>query len=64
MKDKIIEKIAEEARNADNAYAIEAMVEIRKANGMKIQDDEINKQYENYISNQLIQARNSNNTSN
>ena len=62
MKDTIIEKIAKQKREADNAYAIEAMVEIRKDNGMKIQDDELAKQYETYISNQLISARNANTT--
>ncbi len=60
MKDDLIDKIAKEKRESDNAYAIEAMVEIRKANGMKIQDDEIAKQYETYISNQLISARSAN----
>ena len=62
MKDTIIEKLAKQKREADNAYAIEAMVEIRKDNGMKIQDDELAKQYETYISNQLISARNANTT--
>ena len=61
QKDTIIEKLAKEKRESDAAYAIEAMVEIRKSNGMKIQDDEIAKQYETYISNQLIQARSNNN---
>ena len=62
MKDTIIEKLAKQKREADNAYAIEAMVEIRKDNGMKIEDDELAKQYETYISNQLISARNANTT--
>lgn len=61
VKDTIISTLAEEKRNADNAYAIEAMVEIRKASGMTIQDSELAKQYETYISNQLINARNQSN---
>ena len=61
QKDTIRETIAKNAREADNAYAIEAMVEIRKNNGMKIEDSELKKQYDNYISNQLLQARNSSN---
>ena len=59
VKDKIIETLAEQKRTADNAYSIEAMAEVRKASGMKIQDSELAKQYETYISNQLINARNS-----
>ncbi len=61
VKDTIISKLAEEKRNADKAYAIEAMAEIRKNSGMKIQDSELAKQYETYISNQLISARNTTN---
>ena len=61
QKDTIREKLAKEKREADAAYAIEAMVEIRKSYGMKIQDDELAKQYETYISNQLLQARSNNN---
>jgi len=63
IKDEIITKVAEENRNSDKAYSIEAMVEIRKSSGMKIEDSELSKQYETYISNQLINAR-SNNSNN
>ena len=60
-RNSIIETLANEAINSDKAYAVNAMVEIRKNNGMKIEDDEISKQYSTYISNQLIQARSNNN---
>lgn len=60
VKDSIINKLAEEAM-ADKTFAINAMVEIRKNSGMKIEDDELAKQYSTYISNQLLQAQSSNN---
>ena len=60
-KDSIIETIANNNISSDSAYAINAMVEIRKNNGMKIEDDELAKQYSTYISNQLLQARSTTN---
>lgn len=56
-KDSIIETLANEKIASDNAFAIDAMVEIRKNNGMNIEDEELAKQYSTYISNQLLQAR-------
>ena len=60
VKDSIINKLAEEVMS-DKTFAINAMVEIRKNSGMKIEDDELAKQYSTYISNQLLQAQSSNN---
>ena len=60
VKDSVINKLAEEVMS-DKTFAINAMVEIRKNSGMKIEDDELAKQYSTYISNQLLQAQSSNN---
>ena len=55
VKDEIIETLAEEyIKNNDDA-GISALQHYRKEYGMEIQDDEINRQYRNYIQNLLLQ---------
>ncbi len=59
LKDSIKKTLATEKKNNDKALQINALVELRKEYGMKIEDDELSKQYQTYISNQLLQAQTS-----
>ena len=63
-KQKIIEKLSSEKLENDKTIQINALVELRKQYGMKIEDDELAKQYSTYISNQLIQAQSNANSTN
>ena len=59
-KDDILQTLAEEYVT-DNADAgINALQHYRREHGMEIQDDEINRQYSNYIQNLLLQIQESN----
>ena len=51
VKEKIIETLAEENINKDSTLQIVALRELRKEYGLDIIDDEINKQYSNYMTN-------------
>ena len=62
VKDTIITTLADKAKEDDNTMQINALVELRKKYGMKIEDSSLSKQYSNYISNQILQAQ-SNKTS-
>lgn len=63
VKDTIITTLADKAKEDDNTMQINALVELRKKYGMKIEDSSLSKQYSTYISNQILQAQ-SNKTSN
>jgi len=56
-KEEIIDTLASEAKSNDTALSINALVELRKEYGMKIEDDEMNKLYSTYISNSLLSAK-------
>ena len=58
-KEEIIDTLASEAKSNDTALSINALVELRKEYGMKIEDDEMNKLYSTYISNSLLSAKSS-----
>lgn len=62
VKDTIITTLADKAKEDDNTMQINALVELRKKYGMKIEDSSLSKQYSTYISNQILQAQ-SNKTS-
>ncbi len=62
VKNTIITTLADKAKEDDNTMQINALVELRKKYGMKIEDSSLSKQYSNYISNQILQAQ-SNKTS-
>lgn len=55
-KETIITKLSEDKIENDKALSINALVELRKSYGMKIEDSELKSQYEKYISNQLLNA--------
>ncbi len=55
-KETIISKLSAEKIENDKALSINALVELRKSYGMKIEDSELKSQYEKYISNQLLNA--------
>lgn len=61
VKEDIISKLANELKNSDRTLAINSLVELRKEYGMNIEDDELDKQYSTYVSNQLLNAQNSEN---
>lgn len=63
VKDTIITTLADKAKEDDNTMQINALVELRKKYGMKIEDSSLSKQYSTYISNQILQAQ-SNKTTN
>ena len=54
VKDTIITTLADKAKEDDNTMQINALVELRKKYGMKIEDSSLSKQYSNYISNQIL----------
>jgi len=62
VKEDIIKTLADELLETDNTIQINALVELRKDYGMKIEDDELAKQYSTYISNQLLQAQSTKST--
>lgn len=57
VKDTIITTLADKAKEDDNTMQINALVELRKKYGMKIEDSSLSKQYSTYISNQMLQAQ-------
>lgn len=59
VKDTIIETLAEKLISEDATIAINALKELRKENGVDIQDEEIQKQYAQYIQNALASAQQS-----
>lgn len=56
-KEKIVSTLASELRTNDNTIQINSLVDLRKEYGMEIQDSDLKKQYETYISNQLLAAK-------
>lgn len=56
-KDEIVETLASELESTDSALSINALVDLRKSYGMKIEDDELSKLYSTYVSNQLLAAK-------
>lgn len=60
LKDKIIEKLAQQAMQEDASLVITALQHYRKELGMKIEDDKLKTQYANYIQNSLMQAKEQN----
>lgn len=51
VKDEIIEILAEEKLNDDDTLSYKALIELRKDNGLTIEDKDLEKQYENYVYN-------------
>lgn len=60
-KKTIIKSLSEEKIKNDATIQINALVELRKTYKMEIQDDELEKQYNTYISNQLLQVQSNKN---
>lgn len=58
-KENIIKTLSDELINNDATIQINALVDLRKSYGMKIEDEELAKQYSTYISNQLLKAQSS-----
>lgn len=59
LKDKILETLAEEyITDNSSSVGLNALQHYRKEHGMEIQDDEIKKQYSNYIQNALASIAN------
>lgn len=56
-KKTIVTKLGKELQTSDKTLSINALVDLRKDYGMKIEDSDLKKQYETYISNQLIAAQ-------
>ena len=48
LREKIIEKLSEDLLNKDENLRYKAYVELRNEKGLKILDEDLNKQYENY----------------
>ena len=61
-KDEIKETLANEKINDDATIKVTAMDELRKKYGMDILDEDIKKQYSNYIANQIANAKNNSNS--
>lgn len=57
VKDDIIEDIANEKLSKDSTLQITALEELRKEYKVKIQDDNLKNQYENYLKNAKTQAQ-------
>ena len=53
----IVEKLAEELVENDPVISINALIELRKSFGFRIEDTRLNSQYSTHISNLLMQAR-------
>ena len=47
-KEKITDKLAEEKQTNDSDFSTKALIKIREQSGLKINDKELEKQYENY----------------
>lgn len=62
VRDEIIDTLSQEYVNDNDDAGINALQHYRRAYGMEIQDDEINKQYSNYITNMLLQLQQSSET--
>lgn len=57
LRDEITETLAEEFISNNDDVGINALQHYRREYGMEIQDDEINRQYSNYIQNMLLQIQ-------
>lgn len=51
VKDEIIESLAERKQENDDKFSYKALVQLRKDNGMTIEDSTLKEQYENYVYN-------------
>lgn len=60
VKEDIIKKIAKNNINNDSTLQLTALVELRKKYDVKIEDDSLNTQYENYIQNMKKQLKETN----
>ena len=59
VRDEIIDTLSQEYVNNNDDVGINALQHYRREHGMEIQDDEINRQYSNYITNMLLQLQES-----
>lgn len=50
VKDTIIETLAEEKQQEDENITVKALIKLREDNEIKIEDDKLNKQYKNFVS--------------
>ena len=64
LKDEIIQTLSEDYIQNNDDVGINALQHYRREYGMEIQDDEINRQYSNYIQNLLLQIQQSSSNSN
>ena len=64
LKDEIIQTLSEDYIQNNDDAGINALQHYRREYGMEIQDDEINRQYLNYIQNLLLQIQQSSSNSN
>lgn len=64
LREEIVETLAEEYISNNDDAGINALQHYRREYGMEIQDDEINRQYSNYIQNLLLQIQEANNSEN
>ena len=64
IKDEIIQTLSEDYIQNNDDVGINALQHYRREYGMEIQDDEINRQYSNYIQNLLLQIQQSSSNSN
>ena len=62
VKEEILDTLSQEYVNENDDAGINALQHYRRAYGMEIQDDEINRQYSNYITNLLLQLQQSSET--
>lgn len=58
VKEAILETLSKDLISTDNALSVNAMIELRKSYGFKIEDSEVNKKYSTYTSNQLLSLQN------
>ena len=63
LKDEIIQTLSEDYIQNNDDAGINALQHYRREYGMEIQDDEINRQYSNYIQNLLLQIQQSSSNS-
>ena len=57
-KESILKTLGQEYMDSDSSIAIKALQHYRKELGMEIQDSELQRQYSNYVQNQLASALN------
>jgi len=57
VRDDIIETLALQLLQADQALSINALIELRNSFGFRIEDSRLASEYSSFISNQLMQAR-------